>query len=89
MSFILGTVFLLSEKRWSGITALILAIVLMAGGGVLVDHAERKAEKVPTATDSHGNTYYTWVITITNHYKDTYYSIPSQQTAKGTKQGGK
>lgn len=77
-----GTVFLLSEKRTAGIIALVLSVVLFAGGGYCIDRAERKAEKIPAITDNRGNTYYTKVYTITNHYKDIYYSVPLFPVAK-------
>lgn len=75
-AFLFGVLLLLAEKRPEGITALVLAAVLVAGGAMSIDSAERKAEKVPLLTDSRGNTYGTRVVTITNHFHDTYYSVP-------------
>lgn len=75
-AFLFGVLLLLAEKKPEGITALVLAAVLLAGGAASIDTTERKAEKVPLLTDARGNTYGTRVVTITNHFHDTYYSVP-------------
>lgn len=71
---------ILAEKRVEGIIAIVLSLVLFAGGAVSIDTAERRQEKVPALTDSRGNTYYTKTYTITNKFHDTYYSVPSTQS---------
>lgn len=75
-----GVMLFLAENSKEGAVAILLAVVLFAGGAVSIDTAERRQEKVPVLTDSHGNTYYTHTHTITNKFHDTYYSVPSGQT---------
>lgn len=74
--FIFGVVLLLDEKKQKALLALIFALAFAAGGAEIIDHYERRTEKIPVITDHQGYSYNTKVYSITNHFGDTFYSVP-------------
>lgn len=77
-AFLYAVLALLAEQKAGAVAAVVLAIAMLAGGALCIDTSERREEQQPTLTDARGHLYDTRVVTITNHFHDTYYSIPER-----------